>query len=143
MRIERGDDMKKFATISIALLLGALLLSTVVGAKEEVSAAEAVPETAVAKIVFIDKAEPCECTQKKIDAALTVLAAVLPADAAVPVERLHLDTQTDEVEPWRKLKAFLALPALYFLDDEGELLAFLQGEVKEEQVRECVYPAAE
>lgn len=88
----------------------------------------------VTKIVFVGKEHPCECTRKTIDGSWAVLQKVLGMPAKLPVERLQVDTQGAQVEPYRRQNAIMALPAVYFLDGRGTAVAFLQGEITEEQV---------
>lgn len=87
----------------------------------------------VTRIVFVGKEKACECTQKRIDGSWAALQAALAKKSAVPVERLNLDTQSDQVAFYQGLRAILAIPAIYFLDSKGELVEMLQGEVTEPQ----------
>jgi hypothetical protein len=87
----------------------------------------------VAKVVFVDKEKCCECTQKRVDAGWSVLGDALTG-RTIPIERLHMDTQQDAVEPWRKKKPFMALPAVYLVGADGELVALLQGEYTKDQI---------
>ena len=98
------------------------------------AAAEPAAAAKVARIVFVGKQEACDCTRTAIDAAWAALQKVLGAPAKVPVMRLQIDTQEDEVEPYRRQRAMVALPALYFVDQEGSVVALLQGDVSEAQI---------
>jgi len=89
---------------------------------------------AVATVVFIDKKNACQCTQKRVDAAWTVLQGALATRKGVSVERIHLDTEMMRVEPYRRMRPMMALPAMYFLDGSGVLIELLQGEVTSAQV---------
>jgi hypothetical protein len=89
---------------------------------------------AVARVVFIDKENACQCTQKRVDAAWTVLQGALAARKGVSVERIHIDTEMMRVEPYRRMRPMIALPAMYFLDGSGVLVEMLQGEVTPAQV---------
>lgn len=111
--------------------------STAAVAAPAAAPAPAPARRAVAKIVFVDKEHACECTQKAIDATATALAAVL-AGKPVPVERVHLDTQRDQVAAYVKLRPLVALPALYLFDEAGGLVEVVQGESDEAKLRPFV-----
>jgi hypothetical protein len=87
-----------------------------------------------AKIVFVGKEKACECTRKKVDAGWAALQEALGTPAKVPVEQLKVDTESDKVEPYRKQKPMMALPAIYFVDAKGAVLELLQGEVTAQQI---------
>lgn len=89
--------------------------------------------SAAARLVFVDKATCCACTQARIDTSWAALQTAL-AGRDLPVERLHSDEQELDVQPYRDLKAFMALPALYVLDAKGGLVALLQGELTAPQI---------
>ncbi len=86
------------------------------------------------KIVFVGKEHPCDCTRKSIDAGWAAVQTALGTPAKLPVERLQVDTEGAKVEPYRKQKAIMALPAIYFVDGKNAVLELLQGEVTAEQV---------
>ena len=88
----------------------------------------------VAKIVFVGKEHACDCTRKTLDGTWAVLEKALGTPAKLPVERLQIDTQADQVTPYKQQKPIMALPAIYFLDNKGALVDFLQGEVTSDQV---------
>ncbi len=86
----------------------------------------------VARIVFVDKRFACDCTQKKIDVSLAALEKTLPTDDSIPIETIHYDTQREAAEPYIKQKPLMVIPAIYFLDDQDQVVKMLQGEVSEE-----------
>jgi hypothetical protein len=90
--------------------------------------------TKVAKIVFVGKEHPCDCTRKALDAGWAALQKALGTPARVAVERLQVDTQNGKVEPYRQQKPIMALPAIYFLDSKGTVVELLQGEVTTDQI---------
>ena len=90
--------------------------------------------TKVARIVFVGKEHPCDCTRKALDAGWAALQEALGTPSRVVVERLQVDTQGDKVEPYRQQKPIMALPAIYFLDGKGIVTELLQGEVTSEQI---------
>ncbi len=103
-----------------------------------VKAAEASPQASVAKlskIVFVGKEHACECTRKTVDASWAMLQKVLGGQSAIPVERMQVDTAPARVEPYRKQRPIMALPAIYFVDAKGAVLEVLQGEVSEAQIQ--------
>lgn len=103
------------------------------GAPLATATAAASQEATVARIVFVDKEVACQCTQDRIDAGWAALTDAL-GGRALPIERLHMDTQADAVEPWRKTKPFMALPAAYLLGPDGALVTMLQGEWTRDQM---------
>jgi len=88
----------------------------------------------VVKIVFVGKVHACDCTRKKVDTALAALQKVLGTPPKIPVEMLKADTEEEKVEPYRKQKPMMALPAIYFVDGKGGVVELLQGEITAEQV---------
>jgi len=91
-------------------------------------------KTNVVKIVFVGKEHACDCTRKKVDTALAALQKVLGTPPKIPVEMLKADTEEEKVEPYRKQKPMMAIPAIYFVDGKGSVVEILQGEITEEQI---------
>lgn len=91
--------------------------------------------SAVARIVFIDQEQACECTQDRINGSWTALQAALGQDSGIAVERIHRDTQEEQAEAFRMLRPMVTVPGIYLLDQNGAIVELLQGEVTEEQVR--------
>lgn len=89
----------------------------------------------VARVVFVGKENACQCTRKAIDASWKALEAALGPHNDISVEQVKVDTESDQVAPYRAQRAFMALPAMYFFDAAGGLVEMLQGEVTEEQIR--------
>ena len=92
----------------------------------------------VVRIIFIGKEHACDCTRKKVDTALAALQKVLGTPPKTPVEMLKIDTEEEKVEPYRKQKPMLAIPAIYFVDGKGRVVELLQGEVTEVQLRKVL-----
>ncbi len=118
-----------------------LVLSSLVGlaagcdrASGAAPATKVMSKPTVAKIVFVGKQNACDCTRKTIDTSLKALEAGLGTKNRIPVEHLKMDTQPDQVAVYRNRKPFMALPAIYFLDQTDSLVELLQGEVTQEQV---------
>jgi len=88
-----------------------------------------------ARIVFVDKAKCCQCAQDRIDASWAALQAALAGrESAVPVERIHVDTQPKLAAQYRNQRAFMALPAIYLLDGSGTIVELFQGESTQAQL---------
>ncbi len=98
------------------------------------TAAAPLAQPAAARLVFVGKANCCDCTRGRIEASWTALQTVL-AETSLPVERLESDQDEVAVERYRGLRPFMAIPALYVLDGEDKLLELLQGELTAEQIR--------
>jgi len=88
----------------------------------------------IVRIVVVDQQFACDCTLEKIEATTAALETVNGA-AGLPVETLHMDIEEEAVAPYIAQRPILVIPALYFLDDEGQVVDFLQGEVSEEKIR--------
>jgi len=93
------------------------------------------PASKLSKIVFVGKEHACDCTRKSVDAGWAALQKVLGVPSKFPVERMHVDTQSASVEPYRAQKPIMALPAIYFVDGRGSVLDMVQGEVAEAQIQ--------
>jgi len=102
--------------------------------KETAPGLAAAVQAKTAKIVFIDKENACDCTQKRIDATWAALQAALGPSPSLPVERIHLDTQAARADSFTLLKPLMVPPGIYFLDDRNGLIEMLQGEVSQEQI---------
>ena len=88
----------------------------------------------VAKIVFIDLEECCDCTRKRIDGSWAALQEALKGRSpALPIERIHQDKDAEKAEGFRLMKPYMVVPAVYFLDASGALVEQLQGEITVEQ----------
>ncbi len=88
----------------------------------------------VTRVVFVGKEQPCDCTKARLESGWSALQSALGTPPKVPVERLQLDTEPDQVEPFQRQKPAMTLPALYFLDANDSVVELLQGEVTREQV---------
>jgi hypothetical protein len=88
----------------------------------------------VARIVFVGKEHACDCTRKKVDTALAALQTVLGTPPRIPVDMLKVDMEEEKVDPYRKQKPMMAIPAIYFVDGKGSVVDLLQGEVTAEQI---------
>ncbi len=107
-----------------------------VGAASTAQAATAQPKAT--KVVFVGKQGACECTKAAIDASWTALQKALGTPAKLPVQELKVDLEGEKVEPFRRQKPILALPAIYFVDAKDSVMESLQGEVTEAQISEVL-----
>jgi hypothetical protein len=132
--------MRTIRLLSLLLILG-------LGACERTKAASAQPSvkppsfavksqptSKLAKIVFIDKENACDCTRKRVEGTWTALQSALGTPAALPVQRLHVDTQTAEAAVYTNAKPLMVPPGIYFVDGQGAVLAMLHGEVEAKEI---------
>lgn len=106
--------------------------ATATSAAQTVGAKQAA--TKVTRIVFVGKEHACDCTRKKVDAGWAALQKALGTPPKLPVERLQIDTQADQVAPYRNQKPMMAMPGIYFVDGQNVVLELLQGEVTAEEI---------
>ncbi len=92
----------------------------------------------VARIVFIDQEKCCACTRKRIDVSWKALMTVLGFPPTIPLDHYHLDTQEKEAKPFLSKRAIVAAPGIYFLDQAGNIVELLQGEVIERQLKDVL-----
>lgn len=142
--------MRKTLLTTIAaagLVVSLSVLAT--GCKQEVAASQQAPTTSepvkaaateskIAKVVFVGKQNACDCTRKRVDAGWAALQKALGTPAKLRVERLQIDIDGAKVEPYRKQKAMMTLPAIYFVDGKATVLELLQGEVTAEQLQAAI-----
>ena len=119
----------------LSYCMTAVLLLSVVACRQVPSEAANPSDTnVIARVVFVDQEECCDCTQNRIDATWDALSTALEGQE-IAVERLHRDTQEEAVAPYHEMHPIMVVPAAYFLDDEGNLVEVLQGEVTVEQIQ--------
>ena len=92
------------------------------------------PKSKVARVVFMDKEHACECTRKRVDDTWAALQAALGTPPRLPVERIHIDTQAAQADAYTSAKPLMALPGIYFVDQQQRVFELLQGEVKAEEI---------
>ncbi len=88
----------------------------------------------VALIVFVGQDQACQCTRERIEKSWSALEAALVGGPKVTVKRIQWDVDEEEAEKYERLKPVMVLPGIYFLDGQGKLVEFLQGEVEVSQV---------
>jgi hypothetical protein len=131
-----------------SLVIVALALALTAGCEKNAEPASATGDnqavntapkpSAVARLAFLDKADACDCTKANIDKGWTALQAALGAGNAVPVDRIHMDTQADQAAPLLAQRKIVAVPALYLLDASGNVLDLMQGDIQEAAVRKAL-----
>jgi hypothetical protein len=138
------------------LSLGALIIAVVIAAiacdrgsstssrssGNTEAATRAAPSAKVAKIVFVDKQNACECTRARIDKTWNALQKVLGSPASIPIERYDLDTQAEQLEPYFLMERLMVPPGIYLLDEGNGVIQLLQGELTEQQLREALAGSA-
>ncbi len=92
----------------------------------------------LARIVFVDKEKACDCTRKRIEETWSALQTALGTPPALPVERLHLDTQGDQVAAYASAKPLMVPPGIYFVDSQGAVVELLQGEIEAKEIANLV-----
>ena len=106
--------------------------------KAEAAPAQAGDEKAapkVAKIVFLDQKECCNCTRERQKKTWNALQAVIDKMEPKPVvEVVHRDTEPEEAQLFLDLEPTMVSPGLYFFGGDGLLVDTLQGELTEAQI---------
>lgn len=92
----------------------------------------------IARIVFVDKKQCCDCTRDRIAKSWKALTDAMGSPPSPPVERIHLDTQAARAAPYIKQRAIMVPPAIYFFDQQGKLVQMLQGELKSAQIKKIL-----
>jgi hypothetical protein len=105
-----------------------------VAAQPPVPTVKPQPASKLAKVVFIDKEHACDCTRKRVEQAWTTLQSALGTPPALPVQRLHIDTQAAEAAAYTNAKPLMVPPGIYFVDGHGAVVEMLQGEVEAKQI---------
>ena len=98
------------------------------------SATQSTGRVQIQRIAFVDQEEACECTRKRINDSWEALQSAMKQTHAIAVDRIHRDTQPDEVAPLSAKRKFVAVPAIFLLDSGGEVVDMLQGEVSDKEL---------
>lgn len=109
--------------------------ATVIKAASAASTTAGPTQLQVTKVVFIDKQEACDCTRARVTKGWDALQAALGGKPTPNIERLYVDTQPEQVQPYRAMRPMMAVPALYFLNANGSLVDQLQGEFSAAQIQ--------
>ncbi len=94
--------------------------------------------TNVAKIVFMDRLDGNADAKAQLDAIWSEVQAAMEAWPHVAIERIHMDAEPRQTSKLLKLHSVDKLPGLFFLDADGGLLEFAQGDVTADQIREIM-----
>ena len=100
--------------------------------------AAAIAASTIVSIIFVGKEQACECTRKRIDVAWLALQKAIGTPPTLPVERVQIDTEGDTVEPYKRQKPMVTVPAVYFVDAKGTVIELLQGELTVEQITDVL-----
>ncbi len=92
----------------------------------------------VARIVFVGKKDACSCTKARVKESWEAMQFALKKHGDVKVERLEMDVHNAKVKALRGQRRFMTLPALYFFNPKGKLVAMLEGELKPDQITEAL-----
>lgn len=132
--------MRTIGFLSLLLTLGLGACERTKAAPAQVTpnppatAAKSQPAAKLAKIVFVDKEKACDCTRKRVEDTWSVLQSVLGTPPALPVVRLHVDTQAAEASAYTSAKPFMVPPGIYFVDGQGAVVQMLQGEIEAKEI---------
>ncbi len=125
--------VKRLLTLSMVCLM----VVGVVGCRRSGAPAGAMkkkPGEKVSKIIFVGRKDACECTANRVKETWNALQFALKEHKAVKVERLSMDVERDRVAKLKKQRRFMVVPALYFFNPAGKLVAMLEGELKPNQI---------
>jgi len=94
------------------------------------------PEGArVTRIVVLEQESACECALARQEATWANLQEALVGLEEKPaIDVIHFDVEPDAAQPFRDMKAVMVSPALYFLDEDGALVAAAQGELTSDAI---------
>jgi hypothetical protein len=96
------------------------------------------PGEKVGKIVFVGQKDACDCTKNRVKESWNALQFVLKKHKSVKVERIAVDVERDRVKSLKKQRRFMVVPALYFFNPAGKLVAMLEGELKPNQISQNI-----
>jgi hypothetical protein len=117
-----------------ATLLVLALAAAALGCERSAAVSPASADESVTKIVFVGKDKPCDCTRKRIDATWAALEMALGTPPRLPVEKLAMDAQPDQVKPYHDQKPMMVIPGIYLVNAKGSVVNLLEGEVTAEQI---------
>jgi hypothetical protein len=95
--------------------------------------AQAAP-TKVSQVVYITRSKACGCSAKSVAAADAVIAQVFAGPRQGLLKRIDYDTDRQAAVPHIGQFRLIQLPALLFLDSQGNLLWSAIGSVQAPQV---------
>lgn len=92
----------------------------------------------VKRIVFIGKAQACNCDRKRIDVSWKTLEKAL-AGKKIPLKRLQMDVHGPETALHRSMHPFIVVPAIYFFSGKNRLIKMLQGQVSLNKIKAILH----
>jgi hypothetical protein len=136
----------RFWTLAMACMLvvgvvGVVGVTGVAGCRRSGAPAGALkkkPGEKVGKIIFVGQKDACDCTANRVKETWNALQFALKKHKAVKVERISLDVERDRVKSLKKQRRFMVVPALYFFNPAGKLVAMLEGELKPGQISKSI-----
>jgi hypothetical protein len=113
----------KFAIIGIMVLgiLGAAVLTHADSIK-------------VSQVVYITRSKACGCSAQSVKVADAAIAQVFAGPRQALLKRIDYDTDRQAAVPYIGQFHLIQLPALLFLDGQGNLLWSATGDVERQQV---------
>ncbi|MFH0809035.1 MAG: hypothetical protein V2A77_00975 [Pseudomonadota bacterium] len=88
----------------------------------------------LARVIYIIKGKACECTQKRCQAGDAVMAQVFTGARQRLVTRLDVSGEDSGAATYIQRYKVFTVPALLFLDAQGNLLWSAQGELSREEI---------
>jgi hypothetical protein len=85
-------------------------------------------------VVYITRSKACGCSAKSVNAADAVIARVFTGSRQALLKRIDYDTDRQAAAPYIGQFRLIQLPALLFLDSQGNLLWSAIGNVETQQV---------
>ncbi len=140
-RVKKRMLTLAMASILVAGVAGVTGVTGVAGCRRSGAPAGALkkkPGEKVDKIIFVGQKDACECTASRVKETWNALQFALEKHKTVKVERIALDVDRDRVKVLKKQRRFMVVPALYFFNPAGKLVAMLEGELKPSQITKSI-----
>jgi hypothetical protein len=96
--------------------------------------AAAKPAGKLAKVVFVGEEHGCPCRQARLDAGWAALQQAMGTPPKLPVEKIHVDTQSAKVQVFTQQKPILTMPGIFLVDSADKMLDMLQGDITRVQI---------
>jgi hypothetical protein len=92
------------------------------------------PAGKLAKVVFVGEEHGCPCRQARLDAGWAALEQAMGTPPKLPVEKIHVDTQSAKVQVFTQQKPILTMPGIFLVDGANKMLDMLQGDITRAQI---------
>lgn len=89
----------------------------------------------VARIVFVDQAECCQCTRDRIDKSWDALKVATADRQDIQVDRVERTADQEQIAAYTAFRPIMVIPAMYFVAADNAVIEVLQGEIRPEQIR--------